>query len=288
MSKALMVGYLESWKPGISFTQAAEQGYDAIAMAFGVIDGLNIDVYGGVFVPAPSPPAMKQDIRDAKAAGARQILFSVGGANNTYRPGDAPDGELARVIVEYLSEYGFTGIDFDLEILADADYLDRLCAAIRELDVSLLITAAPQINQDDHAGDLFLVSTGRCRLYDRAIANRRFDYLFVQGYNNQWPRIDGYGQGHVGFISDAFRNLKKAVPAETMIAIGEPANALVGGFNIFAAPDVDGTVYARIAEQYRSVCEDGQFGGAMVWSVGWDARAGYAFVGAIKSAILGT
>lgn len=287
MNKALMVGYLESWQAGITFRQAAQSGFDAIVMAFGVIEGLSIGVFGGGFAPAPGAAAMKQDIRDAKAAGARQILFSVGGAHNTYRPGDAAAGDLARAVVEYLTEYGFTGIDFDLEIRADAGYLDCLCAAIRDLDASLLITAAPQINQDDHAGNLYLVSIDRCRLYDQAIANGRFDYLFVQGYNNPWPRIGGLGQRHTGFISAAFRNLKQAVPAETMITMGEPANAMTGGFSLFSAPDVDENVYARIAEQYRSIRGDEQFGGAMVWSIGWDAKAGYPFVGTMNSAIFG-
>lgn len=288
MNNALMVGYLESWKPNVTFTQAAQKGYDAIVMAFGAIDSLSVGVVGGCFSPAPGAAAMKQDIRSAKAAGARHILFSVGGGNNTFLPRGVPVDGLARAIVAHLTEYGFTGIDFDLEIAGDGVYLDRLCAAIRALDATLLITAAPQINQYDHSSDLYLVSTEHVRLYDQAVANGRFDYLFVQAYNNPWPRIGGYRQRQVGFLAAAFHNLKKTVPAGTLIAMGEPASAKAAGTSPFTASSASGATYASLADQYRSIRQDAQFGGAMVWSVGWDAEAGYPFVDAVKSAIHGT
>ena len=125
MSNALMVGYLESWAPQITFTEAAEKGYNAIAMAFGTINGAEVDIYNGFFTPSPTPDLLKKDISEAKSKGAKQILFSVGGENNTYNPNGIPVDILAGSIIDFIKEYGFTGIDFDIEIDTDAEYLAR-------------------------------------------------------------------------------------------------------------------------------------------------------------------
>ncbi len=285
MSQALMVGYLESWG-NITFTEAADKGYDAIVMAFGTINGTTVDIFNGIFNPSPTPDALKSDISEAKAKGAKQILFSVGGDKNTYHPNGASVSDVAQAVVSYLQEYGFTGIDFDLEIDTDADYLDQLCAEIKTLDSSMLITAAPQVNQNDHSTDLFLVSTGTYQIYDQAVANRRFDYLFIQAYNNGWPVVDGCSQKDVCFVSKAFESLKHSIPAETMITIGEPASINAAGeTSIFHGPDAGNDIYNLLADQYRLIRDDVQFGGAMVWNVNWDQKNNYQFVNAIGNAI---
>jgi chitinase len=285
MSKFLMVGYLESWAPaGITFTQAAEVGYDTIVMAFGTINGTSIGIADGEFNPSPTTDALKKDISNAKTKGAKHILFSVGGEKNTYNPENAPVEDVAESIVHYLNEYGFTGIDFDLEIDTDADYLDQLCAAIRQLQSSLLITAAPQLNQNDHASNLFLVSTGNFQTYKKAVENKRFDYLFIQAYNNEWPKVDSYSEMDVSFISAAFKNLKNSIPDETMITIGEPASIDAAGVNsIFYGPDAGTDIYELMAEQYKSIRDDVQFGGVMTWDVNWDEKNGYQLVNTMKN-----
>lgn len=255
-------------------------------MAFGTISGTSIGIADDAFNPSPTSNALKKDIRNAKMKGAKHILFSVGGEHNTYNPGNVPAEDVAESIVGYLNEYGFTGIDFDLEIDTDADYLDRLCAEIRQKDSSLLITAAPQLNQNDHASNLFLVSTGNFQPYNKAVANKRFDYLFIQAYNNGWPKLGSNSEMNVGFISAAFKNLKNSIPDETMITIGEPASIHAAGINsVFHGPDAGTDIYQLMAEQYESIRGDVQFGGAMTWDVNWDEKNDYQFVSAMKEAV---
>lgn len=283
MSNALMVGYLQSWS-NMTFTEAAEQGYTAIVMAFGKIDGSSVGIYDNVFAASPTPSALKADIKNAKSKGAQQILFSVGGEKNTYNPQGVSTTELATSINNYLTEYGFTGIDFDLEIDGDASYLDDLCQAIKQVNPSLLITAAPQINQADHASDLYLVSTGNARMYDKAISNNRFDYLFIQAYNNPWPAVQGSKETDVEFISKSFVNFKKSIPSSTQIVIGEPANKNAAGTSIFTKPNPPQNIYQLIRDQYETICSDSQYGGSMVWSINLDQETGFQFVKAVKSA----
>ena len=286
MRNSLMVGYLQSWSPEITFTQAAEKGYTAIVMAFGTIERTNVSIFNGVFAASPTTEALKNDIKNAKSKGAKQILFSVGGANNTYNPNAAPVKDLAKAIVKFLKEFGFTGIDFDLEIDTDGDYLDQLCAEIKALDSTLLITAAPQINQADHGSDLFLVSTGNSQIYNKAIKNKRFDYLFIQAYNNQWPKVNGFTELDVAFISAAFNNLLKSIPIGILIAIGEPANINAAGeISVFHGLDAGKDIYKKMAAEYKLIHNDEQFGGAMTWSINQDAETGYLFVDTMKNVI---
>ncbi|WP_109829317.1 glycosyl hydrolase family 18 protein [Reichenbachiella versicolor] len=289
MKNALMVGYLQSWgSSNITFTEAVKRGYTTPVMAFGEINRSEVGIYGGAFAPSPTPEELKKDIQGAKENGAEQVLFSVGGGNNTYCPKNADVVTLAQNIVAYLSEYGFTGIDFDLELSCDKNdqvYLDQLCAEIKKLDESLIITAAPQLNQADHGSNLFLVSQGNDNIFEIAVANNRFDYLFVQAYNNGWPEVNGCKETDVCFISAAFNNLKNTIPSATKIVIGEPANNKAAGTSIFPKSDVPSDIYERIAKQYSSIHADEQFGGAMCWSVNLDESNDYSFVNAVGPVI---
>ena len=283
MKPGFMIGYLESWG-NITFTEAATQGYDTLIMAFGSIDGTNIGIYNGKFTPSPTPDKLVADIQNAKEQGAQHILFSVGGAeNNTYNPDTAPAASVAKSLVNFLNKYGFTGIDFDLEINCDAAYLCQLCQQIKAQDPGLMITAAPQINQTVHGGDLFLVSTANHRIYDTAISQGQFDRLFIQAYNNPWPEITGYNETEVGFIAAAFKNLKHCVPSTTLIAIGLPATIKGAGTSIFNGPDGKGNIYQSISKQYQMICDDPQFGGAMDWSINWDKTSNYPFIHALRN-----
>lgn len=289
MSDALLVGYLESWqstdRPAITFTQAAQNGYTAIVMAFGSIDGTTISIAGGNFFPSPTPQALKDDIQNAKNNGAKQILFSVGGEtdHNTYKPGSASSADLAQALVAYLREYGFTGVDFDLEIDTDGVYLDQLCAAIKALAPELLITAAPQLNQGPPESSLMLVTSGTSQCYDIAVKNQRFDYLFIQCYNNGWPTVNGSKETDVAFISNGFKNLKQTIPATTKIAMGEPATVDgAGTYSVYHGPDKGPGIYALMAAQYNLIKADPQYGGAMVWDINLDAKNNYQFAAAMK------
>ncbi|AJQ97837.1 glycosyl hydrolase family 18 protein [Gynuella sunshinyii] len=284
MKEPLIFGYLESWaNPGITFTQAARNGYNAIVMAFGTINGSQVSIYDNQFVPSGNQIA--QDIAGAKAAGARQIICSFGGGNNTYLPDNAAVDELAANIILFLKQYGFTGIDFDLEINTSDSYLDNLCAAIRSQAPDIIITGAPQINQATPETNLYLVTTAHYQDYQLAINNKRFDYLLVQAYNNPSPELKMLGESNVEFISTSFRNLKLSVPDETLIVIGEPAAKISAGFSIFTESDPSADIYQKIAAQYEAIKSDPQFGGAMIWNINQDAANNDLFIKSVKSLI---
>lgn len=284
MKDQLTAGYLESWGK-ITFTEAVEAGYDTIIMAFGKVEENEVGVFADVFFSSPSDEAFREDIKMAKRKGAKHILFSVGGELNTFNPDAASPSSVAAALVAYMNDYGFTGIDFKLEVGEDIvteEYLDELCAKIKEMDHTKLITAAPQLNQLGHSSDLLLVSTGYTQLYNTAINNNRIDYLFIQAYNNPWPAIDGYSQTNVEFISEAFYNLQKTIPASTKIVIGEPASKTAANISMFTSPYTPNKIYELIRKEYQLIQYKKQYGGAVVWNINNDQENGYAFVGAMK------
>lgn len=288
MNTPLLTGYLESWYPNtVTFTEAAKKGYTAIILAFGSITGSKIGIFDSNFNPSPTPGLLKEDIAKAKIAGAKHILFSVGGgSNNTYQPNNAPVKEVATALVEYCKNLGFTGVDFDIEIEDDGDYLNYLCAEIKSIDANFLITVAPQINQEAHETDLLLVSTGNHRMYDKTIQNGYVDYVFAQAYNNPWPTLNSFTQKDVSFISTAFHNLKMQLPKHTFLSIGEPSSRIAAGHcSIYLGPDAGKGIYDLIQDQYTTIMNDSQYGGVMTWSIHLDAKNGYKFLDATKSVI---
>lgn len=289
--QSLMFGYVESWE-GLSLTQAAQAGYTGIILAFGSIDGTAVGVYEDSFPPDNGSDGkvdmslLKGDIDGALQAGAKQVLISFGGANNTYNPGSATASDLAQAIVAFVQSAGFTGCDFDIEIETDGEFLSDLLQAIRNQDSELILTAAPQLNNVN--GVVQFVSTGTSTDYDCAIQAGLFDYLLPQAYCTGGFTIMGQTEADVGFISAALPYIvDNLIPDGTLVAIGEPADeqAAACGVSIFASNPPS---YNAIAEQYQAVAENAGFGGAMVWSVNADEANNYAFVNAVGPVIQGS
>ncbi|BDD02593.1 glycosyl hydrolase family 18 protein [Aureibacter tunicatorum] len=283
MNDKLTVGYLQTWGNKVSFVEALNAGYDTMALAFGTLDEAVVGITDGI------PPNLKEDIAEAKSNGAKHILLSFGGAKdyNTYKPGDASAEDAGQAIVNFANDYGFTGIDFDLEIdgtQSDNIYLDDLCFEIKKFNEKLLITAAPQISQGPHDTDLTLVSDGNTSIYEVALENKRFDYLFIQAYNNPWPKLSNCSQVDTCFISAAYNNFSKQNLA-SMIVIGEPATASAAGTSIFKTQGEGQEVYDAVAQEYASIQDEEQFGGAMTWSINLDAENDYKFIKTLKSKV---
>ncbi len=290
-STALLAGYLPSWE-SVSITEAAQAGYDCIILAFGSIAGTTVGIFEDSFPPDNDPSTgrvdldkLSADIKGAKDAGAKQVLLSFGGHNNTYVPGNADAKTLAAAIVKFLQTSGFTGCDFDIEIQTSGDYLKQLISEIKAGDSSLIVTAAPQLNLV--GSSVQFVSTGTSTDYNAALNAGLFDYLFVQAYNTCSFDISGHTEKDVAFISAAFDYLTTIVPDGTLITIGEPAatGPAAGPCSVFHGSSNGPSIYSDMASQYRSIRGKAKFGGAMTWAVNYDQGNGYKFAKAIGPVI---
>ena len=324
--KYKMVGYLESWG-NIGIEEAIAQNYNILVIAFGTINGEKIGMNlncgssnpEGCFLPSvqwtTEPPEwianFKKSIEFAHSKGVK-VLLSVGGANNTFKPGSTSITILAQNIVNYLNLLNLDGIDFDLEYISQEDfsvdltnrqaYLSDLIKQIKLINKGLIISCAPQINpvQDASGSKIQFVSTADETIYNQAIDNDLFDYIFAQAYNTpgfsiddqcivQWQLIDD--ETYPQFISKIVPCLERLLPnnSKTKIIIGEPANLSASA----GRGALEHGSYSDIGNEYKKIKVLPSFGGAMTWSVNEDSKSSdnkgvrtpYSFSKAVVSAL---
>jgi chitinase len=283
----VMVGYYQTWDI-VPMSESTDNGYNLIVVAFGTIDESTVSMTN-----EQEMPEFKEDVKAAQNLGAKVIL-SFGGANNTFKPGSVSAEALAKNIVVYLQVQGLNGIDFDLENITQddfpgtteqrEDYISTLIKDIQQEDPALLVTSAPQINAMSD-NKIALVNTSTETIYNKAISENLFNYIFVQAYNTpsfyiaedgscnaDWNSDGGVNEHNPKFIGNIFPCLKALLPeaSPTQIVIGQPANYSDTAGN---GALVEGS-YADIANEYENLQKmgDPNFGGAMVWSINEDAK----------------
>ena len=309
----VLAGYLPvSWGNPVKISEAAEKGYNVVIPAFVIVDGNNPVTftddhflgYGGWNAKASDPSIIaeiKADISKAKKDyGLKYVLASVGGQNNTFKPViGANQSTMAKKVITFLKEYGFDGIDFDLEGIPSGYTADDLANFIKELkkqDPAIIISSAPQVN---NVGDgLGYVNTGTEQVYNVALKDGLFNYMFVQEYNTGGNYVDANGnicskgslnchdETTAGFIPNSFQALEKITPKNTLIVPGEPATqAAAGAATVFNGTD-KGTPYKSMATAYSQLNNEAQYGGAMTWDIGLDSGNNYMFANNIGPVVL--
>ena len=320
--KYSMVGYLESWGT-ITIENAIANNYNVIVIAFGTIDGdqvgMNLNcgpsMPGGCFLPSmqwwPEPAEWKSNFKNsvafAQSKGVK-VLLSFGGAINTFKPGTTSSATLARSIVTYLTSLNLNGIDFDLENISTTEfpgdlaerqkYISELIKQIKLINNQIIITSAPQINpvQSPSGAEIQFVNTGAETVYNDAINNNLFDYIFAQAYNTPGFTVDDQcvvlwqsanDETYPTFISKIAPCLEKLLPngSKTKIMVGEPANSSDSA----GRGALEHGTYSQIANEYNSIKGLKSFGGAMTWSINEDSktsddkgpRAPYSFSSAL-------
>jgi len=81
------------------------------------------------------------------------------------------------------------------------------------------VTCAPQVNRSTATGPYYFVSQGHDRIFDKALADGKFDYVFIQFYNTP-PEIDP------GYPITAWANLVSTLASgdiNTKFIVGYPA-----------------------------------------------------------------
>ena len=263
---SIIAGYLDATATGsasiVNMNQVAKDGYNTVIIGFAKVTGSNISWL----------TSSTKDIANQQAAASNKVgmktLLSIGGQANTWEPGSLSDSGiniLAKNIVSFALENGFSGVDFDLEVETDPLLLSKLLTEMKTLDPKIIITAAPQINNGK------IVTTGNYESYKDAINAGLFDYLFIQEYNT-------LPQNDANFIYNSFLELKSQIPVGTKIIVGEPTAAVAAGKVSLYYP-VTGKVLttqeatAEMLPQLKKINSDPQFGGVMGWSLNVDYDA---------------
>ncbi|MFD6171382.1 chitinase [Streptomyces coeruleorubidus] len=286
LPKHAVTGYWQNFNNGATVQKLSDvpSHYDIIAVSFadatstpGAVT-FNVDSAG---LNGYTVDQFKADIRAKQAAG-KKVVISVGGERGTVTVNDAASAaNFANSVHAVMQEFGFDGVDIDLENGLNATYMTQ---ALRSLSAkagpSLVLTMAPQT--------IDMQSTSNA--YFRTALNVK-DILTVvnmQYYNSgSMLGCDGkvYSQGSVDFLTAlACIQLENGL-APSQVGLGLPASTRAAGGG-YVPPSVVNNALDCLTKgsgcgSFKPPRTYPDLRGAMTWSTNWDATAGNAWSNAV-------
>ncbi|MFD3700642.1 chitinase [Streptomyces sp. NPDC058646] len=284
--KHALTGYWQNFDNGATVQKLSDVSaqYDIIAVSFadatatpGAI-AFNLDSAG---LGGYTVPQFKADIAAKKAAG-KSVILSIGGEKGTISVNDAASANnLANSAYALMQEYGFNGIDIDLENGINPTYMTQ---ALRSLSAkagpSLVITMAPQtIDMQSPQGGYFKTALNIKDIL--TVVN-------MQYYNSgSMNGCDGkvYSQGSVDFLTALACIQLEGGLDPSQVGIGVPASPSGAGSG-YVSPTVVNNALDCLARgtncgSFKPSKTYPGLRGAMTWSTNWDAKAGHAWSDAV-------
>lgn len=285
----VLTGYWQDFTNGATPLTLADvpASYNLVAVAFGNATGTPGQV--GFSLDSGLSGALggytqQQFIGDIQTLHARgqKVILSVGGQNGAISVADAASAsEFASSVFALMQQYGFDGVDIDLENGVNPTFMAK---ALQELSADagsgLIVTLAPQtIDMQSTSGDYFQL----------ALAIKSILTLVnVQFYNSGTMNgCDGnvYAEATENFLTALTCIELQGGLSPSQVGLGLPAapSAAGGGY---IDPSVVNDALSCLAS--GSAC--GSFvppatypaiGGAMTWSINWDASNGYQFANTV-------
>ena len=286
LPKHAVTGYWQNFNNGATVQKLSDvqSQYDIIAVAFADATGtpgavtFNLDSAG---LGGYTVDQFKADIK-AKQAEGKKVIVSVGGERGTVSVNDSASAtNFANSVHSLMQEYGFDGVDIDLENGLNATYMTQ---ALRSLSAkagaSRVITMAPQTI------DMQSTSNG----YFQTALNIK-DILTVvnmQYYNSgSMLGCDGkvYSQGSVDFLTALACIQLEGGLAPSQVGLGLPAS-LSGAGSGYVPPSVVNNALDCLTKgtncgSFKPSKTYPDLRGAMTWSTNWDAAAGNAWSNAV-------
>jgi len=235
-----------------------------------------------------------QDIKDLKAKG-QHVIISVGGAEGRIEiNSDAAADLFADGLIDIIEEYGFEGVDIDLEGSAVSG-VNYIASALRKVHdhfgKDFIITMAPEtfyIQADRLSANDITTSYLRLALEIKDILT----ICYPQFYNT--GGMNGYGgsivnPGNADFLTSLSTLIIEAGLRPDQVALGVPSTAKAAGSG-YVAPSVVRDAALALANGTSS----GNFTapkaypslrGVMTWSINWDATNDYAWAKAMDAAM---
>ncbi|MFC8063177.1 chitinase [Streptomyces sp. NPDC057293] len=286
LPKHAVTGYWQNFNNGATVQKISDvpAAYDIIAVAFadatttpGAVT-FNLDSAGlGGYTVAQ----FKADVRAKQAAG-KKVIISVGGEKGTVSVNDsASAANFANSVYAVMQEYGFDGVDIDLENGLNATYMTQALRALSaKAGPDMILTMAPQtIDMQSTSGGYF-----RTALNVKDILT----VVNMQYYNSgTMLGCDGkvYAQGTVDFLTAlACIQLENGLDP-SQVGLGLPASTRAAGGG-YVAPSVvnaalDCLTKATSCGSFKPSKTYPALRGAMTWSTNWDATSGNAWSNAV-------
>ncbi|MGX6749646.1 chitinase [Streptomyces xantholiticus] len=285
MPRHALTGYWQNFDNGAAVQKLrdVQSQYDIIAVSFADSTAtagqivFNLDPAVGY----ASVADFKADIAAKKAAG-KSVIISVGGEKgNVTINSDASATAFANSAYALMQEYGFSGVDIDLEHGINSTYLTK---ALRQLSQkagsSLVLTMAPQTIDMQNTGTEY---------FKTALAVKDILTVVNMQYYNSGSMLgcDGkvYSQGSVDFLTALACIQLEGGLAPSQVGIGVPASTRGAGSG-YVSPTIvnnalDCLTRGTNCGSFKPSKTYPGLRGAMTWSTNWDATAGNAWSNAV-------
>jgi chitinase len=285
----LLMGYWQDFTNGAEPLTLADvpSSYNLVAVAFGAatttpgqvafsLDPTLASVLGGY-----TQQQFIGDIQTLKARG-QKVILSVGGANGTISVDDAASAAaFASSVYSIIQEYGFNGVDIDLENGVDPTYMASALEQL-ESDVgsSLIITLAPQTVDTQTTGDDYF----QLALDIQPILTMINTQYYNSGTMNG---CDGnvYAEGTENFMTALACTELEGGLSPSQVGLGLPASSSAAGSGYVSPSVVNDALDCLAAGQncgsFVPPATWPGIRGVMTWDINWDASDGYNFAGTV-------
>ncbi|MFG2403652.1 chitinase [Streptomyces brevispora] len=284
--KHAVTGYWQNFNNGATVQKISDvpANYDIIAVSFadatatpGAVT-FNLDTAGlGGYTVAQ----FKADIKAKQAAG-KNVIISVGGEKGSVSVNsDASATNFANSLYSLIQEYGFNGVDIDLENGLNSTYMTKALRSLSQKAGSgLVITMAPQtIDMQSTAGEYFKTALGIKDIL--TVVN-------MQYYNSgSMLGCDGkvYSQGSVDFLTALACIQLEGGLDPSQVGLGVPASTSGAGSGYVSPSVVNAALDCLAAGTNCGTFKPSKtypgVRGAMTWSTNWDAKSGNAWSNAV-------
>lgn len=281
-----VTGYWQNFNNGAAVQKLSDvpADYDIIAVAFadtGSSPGavtFNLDSAG---LGGYTPDQFKADIKAKQAAG-KSVVISIGGQNGTVSVSDSASADnFANSVYALMQEYGFNGVDIDLENGLNSTYMSQALKSLASKAGSgLVVTMAPQtIDMQSTSNEYFKT----------ALAIKDILTVVNMQYYNSGSMLgcDGkvYSQGSVDFLTALACIQLEGGLDPSQVGLGVPASSSAAGSG-YVAPSVVNNALDCLTKgsncgSFKPSKTYPGLRGAMTWSTNWDATAGNAWSGAV-------
>ncbi|MEY9875777.1 chitinase [Streptacidiphilus sp. MAP12-33] len=219
----------------------------------------------------------KADIA-AKQAQGKKVILSIGGQNGTISITSAAQATaFANSAYSIIQQYGFNGVDIDLENGINPTYMSSaLHQLASKVGSGFILTMAPQTIDVLSASSDYLATALQVKDI-LTIMNTQF-------YNSgSMNGCDGgvYSEGNVDFITSIACTAIQAGLSPNQVGIGVPASASAAGSG-YVSPTVVENALNCLAKgtgcgTFKPSTTWPTIGGVMTWSTAWDASNGNQF-----------